>query len=117
MLGSDLLNILENVLPAHFGGSPLDYQLIEEEDESGFTRVVLAVSPSVPIADESEVTQTMLRAIRQQGPGAGIVSDMWAQSGNLQIRRMNPILTARGKLLPLYLPGRHGMPAHQDDRA
>jgi hypothetical protein len=116
LLGIDLLHILEKVLPERFGGSPLDYQLIEEEDKSGFTRVVLAVSPSVSIADESEVIQTMLHAMRQDGPGGGVASDMWSQSGNLQIRRMNPIVTARGKLLPLYLPGRNeaaGEPGHR----
>ena len=45
---------MERVLPARFGGSPLDYQLMEEEDERGFTRLSLLVSPKLRIADESK---------------------------------------------------------------
>ena len=33
LVGSDMVRILEEVLPARFGGSPLDYQLLEEEDD------------------------------------------------------------------------------------
>ena len=45
LVGSEMLRILEEVLPSRFGGSPLDYQLLEEEDEQGFTRLHLLVSP------------------------------------------------------------------------
>jgi len=105
--GSDLLHILETVLPARFGGSALDYQLIEQEDGAGFTAVTLAISPRVSIADESAVIDAVLQAVQQSGPGGHIASDMWRQSGNLRIARMEPVLTARGKLLPLHLPSRH----------
>ena len=44
-------------------------------------------------------------------PVPAAASDTWAQSGNLRIRRMQPVLTARGKLLPLYVPKRHGRTA------
>ncbi|MGH2404320.1 MAG: hypothetical protein ACRDGN_07625, partial [bacterium] len=46
LIGSDMVRVLEEVLPARFGGSPLDYQLVEEEDDEGFTRLALAISPS-----------------------------------------------------------------------
>lgn len=105
--GSDLLHILETILPARFGGSPLDYQLIEQEDDAGFTFVTLAISPRVAIADESAVIDAVLQSLQQSGPGGRIASDMWRQSGNLRIKRMEPVLTARGKLLPLHLPSRH----------
>ena len=36
LVGSEMVHILEEVLPARFGGNPLDYQLLEEEDEQGF---------------------------------------------------------------------------------
>src|SRR5581483_11919655 len=47
LVGSDLETVLEEELPRRFGGSPLDYQLVEEESARGFTRVVLRVSPRV----------------------------------------------------------------------
>ena len=47
LVGSEMEHILESVLPARFGGTSLDYQLMEEEDGGGLTRVVLIVSPRV----------------------------------------------------------------------
>lgn len=44
LIGSDVVHILEEVLPARYGGSPLDYQMMEVEDEDGFTRLWLLVS-------------------------------------------------------------------------
>jgi hypothetical protein len=32
LIGNELLRILEEVLPARFGGTPLDYQMMEQED-------------------------------------------------------------------------------------
>jgi hypothetical protein len=107
MLGSEILHILEEVLPRRFGGSALDYQLIEDEDEQGYSRVSLAISPEVPIADEAEVIPAVLAAMKQESLGAGAAGEQWSQSGNLRIVRMKPVLTARGKLLPLYVARRH----------
>src|SRR5205807_4758869 len=58
LVGSDAVRILEEVLPSRFGGTPLDYQLQEEEDADGLTRLTLVVSPRVHIDDESVVIQT-----------------------------------------------------------
>ena len=37
LVGNDMIRILEEVLPTRFGGSPLDYQLAEVENEVGPT--------------------------------------------------------------------------------
>ena len=37
LVGSEVTWVQKEVLPERFGGSPLDYQLVEEEDESGLT--------------------------------------------------------------------------------
>ena len=55
LIGSDMEYILEEALPASCGGSPLDYQIVEEEDEHGFTRLTVRVHPSVAIASEQQV--------------------------------------------------------------
>jgi hypothetical protein len=34
-LGTDLLRLIDEVLPARFGGAPTDYQFVEREDERG----------------------------------------------------------------------------------
>ena len=41
----DLFEILEKTFPSEFGGGPGDYQLVEEEDGNGQTRLTLVVHP------------------------------------------------------------------------
>ena len=107
LIGSDMVYVLEEVLPARFGGSGLDYQVMEEEDDDGLTRVSILVSPRISISDESEVIETVLRSLkgRLQSGGAG---RLWGQGGTLRVIRREPVWTARGKLMPLYIPKRHG---------
>lgn len=95
LIGSDMVRILEEVLPARFGGSALDYQFMEEEDDRGFTRLSLIVSPKVPIANEATVIQVVLQAM-QDAPRA-----IYRRAGTLRVRRMDPIWTPRDKFLPL----------------
>ena len=106
LVGSEMVRILEEVLPARFGGSPLDYQLLEEEDEQGFTRLILVVSPKIKVADETEVIEVVLEALRQSSVAADLARAVWSQAQTLRVKRMEPLLTARGKLMPLYLAKR-----------
>jgi hypothetical protein len=103
LVGSEMIHILEEVLPAHFGGSPLDYQLLEEEDEEGFTRLSLLVSPKIEIEDEKEIIEVMMEALGRGSVAADLARVIWSQAGTLQIKRAEPIWTARGKLMPLHL--------------
>ncbi len=103
LVGSEMVSILEEVLPARFGGSALDYQLVEEEDEQGFTKLSLLVSPRVEIADETAVINTVLDALGPNGVADGLTRATWRQAGTLRVKRMEPIRTARGKLMPLHL--------------
>lgn len=103
LVGGEMIDVIERVLPAKFGGSALDYQLMEEEDEKGFTRLSLLVSPSVSIKDESQVIPAVLEALQQSSLMAASARTVWAQAGTLQLKRMNPIWTGRGKLMPLHL--------------
>ena len=106
LIGSDMERILEEVLPARFGGTPIDYQLAEEEDEKGFTRLTLLVSPRVSITDESAVVATVLAALQKGDAGAGISGAIWQQAGSLRVRREEPHSTSRGKLMPLHVQSR-----------
>ena len=101
-----MLHILEEVLPARFGGSPLDYQLIEEEAENGLTRVSLVISPKVSLPDDATVIHTVLEALGQGSVAADQARVIWGQAGTLRVKRMEPVLTGRGKLLPLHLARR-----------
>jgi len=106
LVGSEMVHVLEEVLPARFGGSPLDYQLLEEEDEQGFTRLSLLVSPEVEIADETEVIEVLMEILGQSSVAADLARSVWGPAGTLRVKRREPIWTARGKLMPLHLARR-----------
>ncbi len=107
LVGTDMLHILEDVLPAHFGGSPLDYQLMEAEDEQGLTKLFLIISPRVAIPDEQIVIQAVLDALRHTSAMADAARLFWQHADILKIKRMEPVWTAAGKLLPLHIPHRY----------
>jgi len=96
LLGSEMSHVLEVVLPARFGGSPLDYQL-EESDEDGFTRLTLVVSPRVALADERQVIGVVLQALREISAAADVARAFWQQGDTFRVRRGEPYTTSRGK--------------------
>jgi hypothetical protein len=103
LVGSEMIKILEEVLPSHFGGSPLDYQLVEEEDEKGFTRISLLVNPKIQIGDEKIVIKTVFEALSKSSLSANMAQTIWSQAETFRVKRMEPIWTNRGKLMPLRL--------------
>ncbi len=103
LVGSEMIHILEEVLPKRFGGTPLDYQLLEEEDEKGFTRLSLIIHPRIEIRDEQEVIKTVLESLGQSSDAANLARAIWNRAKTLRVKRKEPIWTARGKLMPLHL--------------
>ncbi len=102
LLGSEMVQVLEQTLPARFGGSALDYQLVEEEDSDGFTRLTLIVSPRVNLANEEEAIEALLAGLRASSAAADVARAFWRQGHTFRVRRANPYVTARGKQLPLH---------------
>src|SRR5262245_54459174 len=70
LVGSEMLHILDELLPARFGGSALDYQLLEEEDEQGHTTLNLLVSPKVDISNSQEVIAFVLQSLARSSAAA-----------------------------------------------
>jgi hypothetical protein len=103
LIGTDMIRILEEDLPRRFGGSPLDYQLLEEEDERGFTRLSIVVSPEVSLSNEADVIDVVLKALESAGHAAALSRTIWGQAQTLRVRRMKPVWTKRGKLMPLHI--------------
>jgi len=103
LIGNEMVHILEHVLPTRFGGSALDYQLSEEEDEQGLTRLYLVISPRVSIRDESEVIEALHNALHASSPAAGVASTVWKQAQSIRVKRAEPAWTARGKMMPLHI--------------
>ncbi len=102
LVGSEMERILEQVLPARFGGTPLDWQLLEEEDPvTAATRVFVVADPKLGPLDEGEVVECVLRALEGRGGGAAVTRTVWRAGHTLGLRREAPQWTSRGKLLPL----------------
>lgn len=99
-LGSDLLTLVEQVLPARFGGRPTDYQLVERE-RAGLPVVSLVVAGAVGELDDAEVVRVVLEYLEHRGMGEAMMADVWAQSGTLHIERREPHVTPGGKTPPL----------------
>lgn len=115
LIGSQMERILEEVLPSRCGGSPLDYQMVEEEDDRGFTRLTIRVHPQVPLASEQAVIDAVLRALADHGGAADMSRGIWSQAGTLRVRREAPRLTARGKLIPLVVNRNGAAPAPAEE--
>jgi hypothetical protein len=75
---------------------------LEEEDQQGFTRLSLLVSPRIQIKNEGEILKTVLHALKQSSTAAHLAGALWKQANTLAVRRQEPIWTARGKFMPLY---------------
>ncbi len=103
LVGNELQRILEQTLPSRFGGTPLDYQWLEREDETGLTRLYLIIHPQVNIPGETDVLAVVLSALRESSPMADAARSIWQQSQTIRILRREPIPTARGKLMPLHI--------------
>ena len=100
---SELLHVLESVMPERFGGSSVDYQLVEEESTDGSTRLVVRVDPSVGPLDEAAVCETVLAELRREDVVTQYHAELLERAGTLRVLRQPPIATAAGKVLPFHL--------------
>ncbi|MDQ7858966.1 MAG: hypothetical protein QN174_06010 [Armatimonadota bacterium] len=101
-LDTDLVRVLEEVLPARFGGGPTHYQLVEEEGPGGRPLLRLLVHPAVGPVDPGAVADAFLAAIGA-GPGPARVMELfWRGADMLRVERAAPLLTATGKILHLH---------------
>ncbi|MGD8327961.1 MAG: hypothetical protein PVJ49_00915 [Acidobacteriota bacterium] len=101
LVASEMTEILESVLPERFGGSALDYQLLEEEDEQGFTRLTLIVSPDVDLAQPDDAVRAVQQALSHSSAAADMAQEIWRQAGSFRVRRSRPVWTERGKMLSI----------------
>jgi hypothetical protein len=102
-LDTDIIRVLEDVLPRRFGGGPTDYQLVEEEDAAGRPRVRLLVHPGVGPLDAAAVADAFLAAIGG-GSGAERVMELeWRQARLLEVERQVPRAAPSGKIAHLHL--------------
>ena len=103
-LDTDVIPVLEEVLPARFGGGPTDYQLVEDEGEAGEPRLRLLVSDRVGDVDPHAVAETFLAAMSFGSGVERVMGLMWRQARLLRVERRSPVTAASGKVLHLHIP-------------
>jgi hypothetical protein len=99
----DLFGLLENMLPAEFGGGPGDYQLVEEEDSKSQTRLTLVVHPDVGELNEKKLLARLRAAFSNGSRGNRFMTGVWENAGIFRIKRQVPHTSPRGKILPLHI--------------
>jgi hypothetical protein len=101
LLDRDLIAILDEVLPARFGGGPTHYQVIEEQGRDGEPRLRLLVDPAVGPVDPETVATAFLAAL---GHGSGverITALTWRAGGFVTVERRAPESSRGDKILHL----------------
>jgi hypothetical protein len=114
---TDVVRVLEEVLPARFGGGPTDYQLVEAETGDGQPRVRLRVHPRLGPLDEAAVADLFLRGIGSGSATERVMELAWRQAALLTVERRAPRLTSGGKIQHLHVnpEAAHGREAAPDE--
>lgn len=103
LLGTNCVHIIEKVLPDTFGGSSVDYQLVEAEDGDHLTRLHLLISPRIGPVDEVDVVRRFVEALGDTaGAPLGGRRPIWEQARSIRVIRRDPIPTPGGKLFPFH---------------
>jgi hypothetical protein len=103
LLDTDVIDVLEEVLPSLFGGSPTDYQVVEETGEDGRPIVRLVVHPAVGAVESRAVAEAFLNAIGGGSEGERMMELGWRGGGVFGVERRPPTPTASGKILHLHV--------------
>lgn len=109
--GADVVRILEEVLPARFGGEPGDFQLAEIEGNSQ-TQLFLRVSPRLGRRDGAEIGDFFIAQLRNKFGGT-LAARVWQHAGALQVVFEEPAQTALGKVQPLRLLRTQGVQSRE----
>ena len=96
---ADLDSIIEDYLPARFGGALNHYQLIEQQDERGTPGLRLLVSPALGAIDEPAIAGAFLDELARRQGGYRFMVEEVRVAQTLRIERSEPVATARGKVL------------------
>lgn len=102
-LDADVIAVLEEHLPATFGGAPTDYQLVESETDDGHAVLYLLAHPDLGPLDPDAVAESFLSALEAQSTENRLMAMAWRSSGILRIERQAPRKTRSGKILHLVV--------------
>ena len=96
-----LIHLLEETLPRRFGGTPADFQLVEEDAQvvAGHHRVRLLVHPRLGRVDARAATEAFLNVVRGSSP---MIDAMWREPPWFTVERQPPHESAGGKVYHVH---------------
>lgn len=100
---TEVVRLLEQVLPERFGGGPADFQLVEDENARGEPVLVLRVHPRVGDLSADDVKETFFEALGEGSAIARVMQRALSDSVDLQIERGPPHTTRSGKFTHLHI--------------
>lgn len=109
---TDVIAVLEEALPARFGGGPTDYQLAEDETADGRPRLSLLVDPRVGRVDPGAVVEAFLQALGEGSGAPRVMTAQWRQWDLLEVVRRSPVTARSGKILHLHQHAARRTDAH-----
>jgi hypothetical protein len=101
--GTALIPVLEETLPARFGGESTDYQLAEAESAVGEPVLELIVHPRLGELDEQAIAEEFLSALSRGSASDGMMIRRWRDAGTLRVERREPSITKAGKINYLHV--------------
>jgi len=101
-LDTAVMQVLEEKLPAQFGGAPTDYQLVEDEADDGQSRLRLIVHPALGTLAPERVAEAFLQGISRGDGAERLMGLVWRDAKLLRVERRVPYATASGKILHLH---------------
>jgi hypothetical protein len=105
-LDVDVVRVLEEALPARFGGGPTHYQLVEDEAVDGWGALRLVIDPAVGALDAEAAAEVFLTALGSGSGAERVMSEVWRTPGLLTVERRSPFRTATGKILHVHRASR-----------
>lgn len=100
--GARILALVEDVLPARFGGYATDYQFVEEE-EGGIPKISIVVSPRIGPLDERRLVNDVLAFLGAERKSRSLTLERWREAKTLRVVRREPYATGTAKILPLHV--------------
>jgi hypothetical protein len=101
-LDTDLIRVLEETLPARFGGGPTDYQIVEEEAGDGRSRLRLLVHPAVGPVEPGTLLDVFLSAVGNGSGAKQVMALQWRAAELVTVERQLPVTMPSGKVLHLH---------------
>lgn len=96
---AEVTPVLEQLLPARFGGTAADYQLVEEEVAGGAVRLRLVVHPRLGPLDEAAVIEAFLTDLARVSPTRRLMTIAWRSGDIVRVDRAPPLAAPSGKIM------------------